>query len=145
LQVLGILQAGGAPTPEQGALVLGAVNAINDGDALDTTELQAISVARTAYNSTISEVANDNGLAFYDVASDLSQAANGGISFDSGIITSDFVTGGGFSLDGVHPTPRAHALVVNGIIEAVKRSYGANLPSVNPGEYGTVTLSNEVN
>ncbi len=145
LQVLGILQAGGMPTAEQGALVIAAINAINDQDALDSGELTAISNARTSFNTTIAGLATANGLAFYDVATDLAQAANGGIPFDGGIITSDFVTGGGFSLDGVHPTPRAHALVTNGIIDAIQDTYDANLPRVNPGDYGTVTLSNDVN
>ncbi|GAA0717353.1 SGNH/GDSL hydrolase family protein [Aquimarina litoralis] len=145
LQVLGILQAGGTPTAEQGLLVINAISGIEDGDALDSTELMAISNARSSFNATIKALADANDLAFYDVARDLVQAANGGIPFDGGVITSDFVTGGGFSLDGVHPTPRAHALVTNGIIDAIKQTYGAALPSVNPGDFGTVTLSNDVN
>ncbi|GAA4273999.1 G-D-S-L family lipolytic protein [Aquimarina gracilis] len=145
LQVLGILQMGGMPTPEQGAMVIAAINAIDDKDVLDVDELSAISSARSFYNTTISSLASANGLAFYNVASDLSQAANGGIPFDGGVVTSDFVTGGGFSLDGVHPTPRAHALVTNGILDAIEITYGANLPRVNLADYGTVTLSNEVN
>ncbi|WP_425290160.1 G-D-S-L family lipolytic protein [Aquimarina spongiae] len=145
LQVLGILQAGGMPTAEQGALVIAAISAIDDQDALDSDELTAIETARTSFNATIAGLAAANGIAFYDVASDLSQAANGGIPFNGGIITSDFVTGGGFSLDGVHPTPRAHALVTNGILDAIQETYGAQLPRVDPGDFGTVTLSNEVN
>ncbi len=145
LQVLGILQAGGTPTAEQGALVIAAISGIEDADALDAQELMAISTARDSFNATIAGLAAANELAFYDVASDLAQAANGGIPFDGGVITSQFVTGGGFSLDGVHPTPRAHALVTNGIISAIQDTYGANIPTVNPGEFGTVTLSNEVN
>jgi len=42
LQVLGILQQGGTPTQEQAQLVLGAVNGIDDKDALDSGELNAI-------------------------------------------------------------------------------------------------------
>ncbi|WP_299432293.1 G-D-S-L family lipolytic protein [uncultured Aquimarina sp.] len=145
LQVLGLLQAGGTPTPEQGLTVINAISAIEDGDVLDSAELAAVSTARSSYNSTIKALATANGLAFYDVARDLVQAANGGIPFDGGVITSTFASGGGFSLDGVHPTPRAHALVTNGILDAVKTTYGVILPSVNPGEYGTVTVSNEVN
>ncbi len=145
LQILGILQMGGTPTPEQGAMVIAAISAIEDKDVLDSSELDAIGAARTAYNSTIASLASANGLAFYNVSRDLSQAANGGIPFDGGVITSDFVTGGGFSLDGVHPTPRAHALVTNGILDAIEITYGAKLPRVNPADFGTITVSNEVN
>jgi hypothetical protein len=63
-QVLGILQQGATPTPEQAQLVLDAVNGIDDQDALDSSELSAISNARLSYNSTIQSLAEVNGLAF---------------------------------------------------------------------------------
>ncbi|MFD2564129.1 G-D-S-L family lipolytic protein [Aquimarina rubra] len=134
-------------TPEQaGQLsVNGVTYPMQDQFVLTSDEQSSVENARVAFNASIRGIAAANGLAFYDVASDLTQAAGSGIPFDGGVITSDFVTGGGFSLDGVHPTPRAHALVTNGIIDAIKDTYGATLPSVNPGDYGTVTLSNEVN
>ncbi len=118
---------------------------LEDQWVLIPAEQTAIENARNAFNATIAGLAEANGLALYDVASDLTQAANGGIPFDGGIITSEFVRGGGFSLDGVHPTPRAHALVANGILSALKSTYNANIPKVDPGVYGTVTVSNDVN
>ncbi|RZS98820.1 G-D-S-L family lipolytic protein [Aquimarina brevivitae] len=118
---------------------------LEDQYVLTAAEQALISAARTSYNASIRAVAEENGLAFYDAAADLAILANTGIPFDGGVVTSDFVTGGGFSLDGVHPTPRGHAIVTNGIIEAIENTYGASLPSVNPGDYGTITLSNEVN
>ncbi len=144
-QVLGILLTGGTPTPAQGDLVVKAISGIEDKDVLDKDELSAIATATAAYNAAITNIATANGLAFFDIAGVLAQGANGGIPFEGGLITSDFVSGGGFSLDGVHPTPRAHALVVNGIIDALKTTYKASIPRVEPGNFGTVTLSNEVN
>jgi len=145
LQVLGLLQMGGTPTPAQGALVINAINAIDDKDVLDSDELKAIENARSSYNATIANLAKENKLAFYDAAADLDQVANGGISFDGGVVTSQFATGGGFSLDGVHPTPRGHALVTNGVLKAIERAYRATLPAVNLSDFGTVTLSDDVN
>ncbi len=140
LQVLGLLQMGGTPTPEQGALVINAVSAIEDKDALDSAEVAAISAARTSYNAAIEGLANANGLGFLDVATILDQAANGGFAFNGGTVTSDFVTGGGFSLDGVHPTPRAHAIVVNGLVKVIESKYKANIPTVGPADFGTITF-----
>jgi len=57
LQVLGLLQTGGIPSPEQAGLVLAAVNGIDDIDALDSDELQNIKNATDAYNTVIQEVA----------------------------------------------------------------------------------------
>lgn len=143
-QVLGILQQGGTPTPEQGQLVLNAVNGIDDQDALDTDELQAISSARTSYNATIQGLAQVNGLAFVD-ADGLLQEVSQGISFPGGVVTSDFVSGGGFSLDGVHLTPRGYALVANETLRAINMTYGSDLPEVIIGEFGTINVSDDVN
>ncbi|WP_026837487.1 SGNH/GDSL hydrolase family protein [Gillisia sp. JM1] len=144
LQVLGILQAGGQPTPEQAQLVLDAVSGIDDKDALDKDELTAISTAQASYNATIKALAQANGLAFVDAQATLAQVANGGIPFDAGVVTSQFVVGGGFSLDGVHPTPRGYALVANTIIDAINATYNSTVPKVNIGTYKTVTISDDV-
>jgi hypothetical protein len=143
LQVLGILQQGGTPTQEQAQLVLGAVNGIDDKDALDSGELNAISNARSSYNSTIQSLAEANGLAFVDADALLNRVGQG-LSFTGGIITSDFVTGGAFSLDGVHLTPRGYALIANETLRVINQTYGSNLPEVNVGEYATITLSDNV-
>jgi hypothetical protein len=143
LQVLGILQQGGTPTQEQAQLVLGAVNGIDDKDALDSGELNAISNARSSYNSTIQSLAEANGLAFVDADALLNRVGQG-LSFPGGIITSDFVTGGAFSLDGVHLTPRGYALIANETLRVINQTYGSNLPEVNVGEYATITLSDNV-
>ncbi|MCF4100140.1 G-D-S-L family lipolytic protein [Gillisia sp. M10.2A] len=144
MQVIGLLQAGQSITPEQGQLVLGAVSGIDDKDALDTQELTAISTAQASYNATIKALATANGLAFVDAQAVLKQVATGGVVFDGGTLTSQFVTGGAFSLDGVHPTPRGYALLANALIESINQTYNATVPKVNIGTYGTVTLNNEV-
>lgn len=131
--------------PAEGTNFFTGINYPADNAVLEPIEQEAINNARIAYNATIKAIADSNGLAFYDVAADLAVVANTGLPFDGGVITSQFVSGGGFSLDGVHPTPRAHAVVANGIIKSIESKYGANLPMVNPGDYGTVTLSNEIN
>lgn len=144
MQVLGILQQGGQPTQEQVQLVLNAVSGIDDKDALDTLELANIETATNAYNATIKGLAQANGMAFFDARARLAQAANGGIPYDAGVVTSTFVTGGAFSLDGVHPTPRGQAIIANGLIDQINAVYNATIPKVNVGNYGTITLSNGV-
>ncbi|WP_409187181.1 hypothetical protein [Antarcticibacterium sp. 1MA-6-2] len=144
MQVLGILQQGGQPTQEQAQLVLNGVDAIDDKDALDTEELGNIKAATTAYNATIKALAEANGLAYVNSNALLTQVATGGIAFDAGTLTSTFVTGGAFSLDGVHPTPRGQALIANEIIEQINTVYNSTVPKVNIGNYGTVTLSNNL-
>jgi len=144
MEVLGLLQMGGQPSAEQAQLVLDAVSGIDDKDVLDDQEIQAIAVATTSYNLAIKSLADAKGLAFVDINAFLTQVASGGIPFDGGTITSDFVSGGAFSLDGVHPTPRGYAAMANLIIDAVNQKYSSTVPKVNVGNYGTVTLSNDV-
>ena len=141
LQVLGKLQQQMQITPQEAGLVLAAVNGIDDKDALDTAELTAIANAQTAYNATISNVAQARGLALVDARATLQQLANGGISYDAGTLTSTFATGGAFSLDGVHPTPRGYAYLANLAIDAINATYGSTVPKVNIGDYNTITAS----
>jgi hypothetical protein len=54
---------------------------------------------------------------------------------DGSSVTATFATGGGFSLDGVHPAPRGYAIVANAFIEAINAKYGSNLPGVNALDY----------
>ena len=128
-----------------GTLISGVSVPLGDADVLTVGEQMLIENARLAYNTTIEALAEANGLALYDASADLAQLANGGIEFDGGVATDVFVTGGAFSLDGVHPSPRGYAITANGILEAIERTYRAVLPEVNPGDFSTVTLSNDVN
>ncbi len=143
LQVLGLLQQGGTPTPQQAQLVLNAINGLDDSDVLTMDEQEAISQAQTAYNSTIQALAQANNIAYVDVDSLLGQVAEG-IPFDGGLVTSDFVTGGAFSLDGVHLTARGYAYIANQAIMAINAQYGSTLPMVNIGDYPTINLSDNV-
>jgi lysophospholipase L1-like esterase len=119
------------------------VSGIEDKDVLDEEEIENIETATAAYNATIRGLAEANGLAFVDSRALLNRVAAGGIAFDGGSLTSTFVTGGAFSLDGVHPTPRGYAAIANEIIERINATYNSTVPKVNIGNYGTVTLSNE--
>ena len=64
--------------------------------------------------------------------------ANGGVAYDGGVITSTYGSGGGFSLDGVHPTARGYSLIANAAIEKMNMTFGGTIPMVNPGTYPTV-------
>ena len=45
------------------------------------------------------------------------------------------VTGGLFSLDGVHLTPRGYAIIANEFIKATNSTYGSNIPLANVASY----------
>lgn len=55
--------------------------------------------------------------------------------------TTDFITGGIFSLDGVHPNDLAHAVIANAVIDAVNARFGASIRRANPLEWATPSSS----
>ena len=130
--------------PDDQTSVIGVAVPLQDQFVLIPEEQTSISNASAAYNATIQGLAEANGLAYVDARAELNAVANGGISFDGGTITSVFATGGAFSLDGVHPTPRGYAFTANAIIDAINSTYNATVPKVNIGSYSTVNLSNSV-
>lgn len=131
---------GGDPTMIRGVSV-----PLEDQNVLTSTEQASISAAQGAYNATLEALAAANDLAFVDARTALSQVANGGVSFNGGVLTSTYASGGAFSLDGVHPTPRGYALTANFIIDAINAQYNASIPKVDIGTYRSVQTSDSVN
>ncbi|PQB05115.1 SGNH/GDSL hydrolase family protein [Aureitalea marina] len=135
--VLGAEAVPGDPTT-----VIGVAVPLADNFILTGIEQGRVAAAGAAYNATIEAVAAANGLAFVDARSALAEIASIGVPYEGGILTDDFVTGGGFSLDGVHPTPRGYAYAANLAIEAINRTYGGTIPQVLIGNYPTITAAN---
>ncbi|GAA0871444.1 SGNH/GDSL hydrolase family protein [Gangjinia marincola] len=123
-------------------LVNGVSVPLSDENVLTEDEQEEIAVAQASYNATIQGLAEANGLGFVDARAILQQVANGGVTSNGTTITSQFVAGGGFSLDGVHPTPRGYALIANLIIDEINATYNSNLPGVDIGNYPTVQVTN---
>lgn len=101
---------------------------------LTPQEQKAIKTATDAYNTTISEVAIANpNIALVDFKSVLVKAACTGIDFDGYVMTTNLVTGGLISLDGVHLTARGYALMANKILEAMDAEFGTNFTTATNG------------
>ena len=114
---------------------------LTDGDVLIPAEIAEINTARTAYNTTIKTIADASpNLLFLDAASLLAGLKANGIDYGTGVITSTYATGGGFSLDGVHPTARGYAVVANAIIDTINSGFGASVPKTDPGSQTTIFL-----
>lgn len=132
-----MLQGLGLPPETAGQLAVNGVTyPLEDKWVLTPEEQTAIDNALTAYNQTISDLATVYDLAFVDANALLSELkASGFTQADGSVVTSTFGTGGGFSLDGVHPAPRGYAILANAFVEAINTKYGSNLPGVNPLDY----------
>ncbi len=86
------------------------------------------------YNSFIRKITGDMNLAFVDVNTPLKNAETG-IIFDGVSFTTKFVTGGVFSLDGIHLTARGNAIVANEFIDAINKKYGSSVPKTSVTEF----------
>lgn len=107
-----------------------------DNWVLTPQEQETAASAVIAFNSAISNLATAYDLALVDANSLLLQLnSTGFIQADGSVVTGTFGTGGGFSLDGVHPSPRGYAIIANAFVEAINTKFQSNLPGVNPLDY----------
>ena len=114
---------------------------MQDNTTITATEASQLKTATDAYNASIQAIADAKGLAFVDINAMYNQVNNGGIVANSQTMTSTF-TGGMFSLDGVHPSPRGNALISNKFLEAINSKYGSNLQGVDIGNYPVLFPAN---
>jgi hypothetical protein len=136
--VIGTTQTG-APAPFN---VNGISYPMQDNTTITATEASQLKTATDAYNASIQAIADAKGLAFVDINAMYNQVNNGGIVANGQTMTSRFIIGGMFSLDGVHPSPRGNALISNKFLEAINSKYGSNLQGVNIGNYPVLFPAN---
>ncbi len=107
---------------------------LEDKHVLISSEIDEIKVATTAFNNVIKSSADAKGLAFVDTNAFMTQLQRG-VVFENFTLSTAFVSGGVFSLDGIHPNARGYALISNLFIEAINKKYGATLKKVSLRNY----------
>ncbi|MEO5776431.1 MAG: G-D-S-L family lipolytic protein [Flavobacterium sp.] len=123
---------GGNPAQVNGVSV-----PLADNWVLSKREIDEVKIATDAYNTTIQNAvtANPDQLAFVDAKAVMSVLSTIGLVQSGYTMTSTYVTGNTFSLDGVHPSARGYALIANKFLEAINAKYGSNFKGVNLGQY----------
>ncbi len=131
-----------------GTTVAGAPSSINvygisyplqNQHVLTQKEAALATTATDAYNAAIKSLADSYGLAFVDANKKMMELNRiSGISYDGVKYTAKFITGGTFSLDGVHLTGRGYAFIANEFIKAINAKYKSTLPQVDPNSYSGV-------
>ena len=112
----------------------GSVKPIPGQYTLVEPEINAVQAATQGFNLTIKALADSKGLAFADVNT-LMKTVKTGMVYDGMRFSVTYVTGGVFSLDGVHLTARGNAIVANYFIDAINSRYASGIPHVNVGDY----------
>lgn len=101
---------------------------------LTQEEIDNIETAITGYNQIIAGLAQTHSLALVDMNAKLKNLQTG-IVWDGIRMNTRFVTGGVFSLDGIHLNARGNSLSANYFIEAINAEYGSTIPFVDITKY----------
>lgn len=112
----------------------GITKAIPKQYVITTEELQNIRTATEHYNSFIQFTAKRNNLAYVDMHTFMGRIATG-YAYNGIKYTTDYITGGAFSLDGIHPNHRGYALLANEIIKSINDFYKSTMPLLDVNKY----------
>lgn len=112
--------------------------AIDNQYVLDQNEIALTQDYVQSYNASIKSIAAAKGLAVFDAYTFLDNVKQHGLVEDGISLNSGYISGGIFSLDGVHLTPRGYAIVANEFIKAINAKYGSTVPLADVSEYNGV-------
>jgi len=105
---------------------------LSDSSVLSAGEVATIQARTAELNAVIAATAASVGAATVDINGFFSDVAANGFAAGGNIVyTADFLTGGIFSYDGVHPTPMGYAVVANLFIDAINSHFGDSIPQVS--------------
>jgi lysophospholipase L1-like esterase len=127
----------GIASPSPTLAQLGITFPLPDRYVLLPSEVSEIQTATDAYNQTIQNAASSNeNIAFVDAKAIMDKLGTPlGIVSNNFTLTSAYVYGGAFSLDGIHPSPRGYGLIANEFLKVINLKFGSNFKGVNLGNY----------
>ena len=136
LMGLGLSQA------EAGQLAIAGITyPLEDKWVLSEKEVAKAEAAVTKYNTAIFELSRAYNLALVDTYTQMKKlSTEQGIRYYGNTYTTTFVSGGAFSLDGIHLTGTGYAIVANMFADAINAKYGSNLRNVFPGKYPGIKI-----
>ena len=111
---------------------------IDNQYVLDAAEVAMTEDYVSSYNATITAVAAQKGLAVFDAFTFLNNVKAHGLLINGVALNSNYISGGIFSLDGIHLTPRGYAIVANEFIKAINAKYGSSIPLADISAYSGV-------
>jgi hypothetical protein len=111
---------------------------IDNQYVLDENEVALTEDYVNFYNATIKSIAQSKGLAVFDAYTFLQGIKEHGIVEQGVSLNANYISGGIFSLDGIHLTPRGYAMVANEFIKAINKQYGSTVPQVDVANYSGV-------
>jgi hypothetical protein len=115
---------------------MGVLFPIRDEFVLDVQELQTLRNKISEYNTIITTLANQFGLALVDVNLFSSQLKTG-FAYNGVSMSAKFVSGGAYSLDGIHFNEKGNALLANEFIKSINLKYKSRIPQVDANTFNS--------
>jgi lysophospholipase L1-like esterase len=112
----------------------GSIIPLTDSMYLNATEINNIHNYTGWYNEIISSIVQQFGLGLVDMNNYL-KVIQPGIIYNGESLGATYITGGAFSLDGVHPTDKGYALIANQYISVINAKFAAHLSYVDVTQY----------
>jgi GDSL-like Lipase/Acylhydrolase len=98
---------------------------------LDADEVVIAQNAVQAFNAVIAAQATAHELYVVDIYGIFNGIKANGYATGGMDFSTDFITGGIFSLDGVHPSDIGQAIIANEFIKVINAQFGSTIPPVN--------------
>ena len=112
---------------------------IEDKYVLDADEVAQVKERINEFNTIIKEIASNKNLAVADANAFLTRLKSG-INYNGVGVSSAFITGNAFSLDGIHLTPMGNAIMANLLIDAINAKYKTKLGKIDATGYRGVKM-----
>lgn len=132
----------GLSATEAGKLaVSGITYPLEDKWVLTENEAKKAEDAVVKYNAAIADLAKSYDLALVDTYTEMKKLSSAsGIKYYGNTYTTTYVSGGTFSLDGIHLTGTGYAIIANMYVDAINKKFSSNLRKVFPGSYPGILI-----
>ncbi|MGQ9618748.1 MAG: SGNH/GDSL hydrolase family protein [Candidatus Aminicenantia bacterium] len=102
-----------------------------DEVVLDKDEISAIRARTEQINSIIKNISTTFNIPLFDINSFFQKVSKEGLNVGGVKLTTAYLTGGLFSLDGVHPSSLGHAILTNEFIKILNQSFNYEISLLN--------------
>lgn len=126
-----------APLDSVKCYQMGSIFPFRNEFVLTLDELNEIQTRIDQFNAIIRQKAITYGFALVETQNLYSKLPSG-FAFNGVPLSAKFVSGGVFSLDGIHLNPRGNALLANEFIKSINHSFNSNIPLINALNYNAV-------
>ncbi|MCW8850729.1 MAG: SGNH/GDSL hydrolase family protein, partial [Melioribacteraceae bacterium] len=112
---------------------------------LDENEQFTVDLITASYNTSIALASLKYNFELVDIHDFFKNIAIDGYTTDGVTFTSEYIFGGIFSLDGVHPSSQGYAIIANQFIEKINSAFDAEIPFINVSNIpGSIELAKKV-